>query len=107
MRELKERNGLFDLVYAGGLFDYLPEGIIKLLVSQICKRFVQDGGCFMFTNIKKNNPYRDWIEVLGNWHLIERDQDEMHKIIAYTGFKDSSLYKEKTGLTWIAKAFKK
>ena len=53
--------GKFDLVVAGGLFDYLPNRWIELMVGEIWQHFLHPGGILFFTNIAQKNPYRVWM----------------------------------------------
>lgn len=105
--ELKEKNGKFHLVYAGGLFDYLPYGIIKLILIRLAGDFMNKDGILMFTNIASNNlfhSFRPWLEVMANWELIDRTEEEMEKLLALTGCERKEITLDPTGLTWIAKA---
>lgn len=104
VQELAERNGKFHLIYAGGLFDYLPEGIIKLVLQKMSSDFIHKDGTLMFTNIKTGNPFQPWMEVMGNWSLIERSEEEMKDLLSCTKLPNQELSLEPTGLTWIAKA---
>lgn len=79
--------GEFDLVVAGGLFDYLEDKTIKFIITHVYK-LLKTGGKFMFTNIAKNNPYRIPMGYLSNWHLIERDEKDYLRI-----FQDMDLPK--------------
>jgi SAM-dependent methyltransferase len=67
----------FDLVMAGGLFDYLPEAHAIYLIRDVTRRLLAPGGTFFFTNIARGNPYRPLIEYFGDWKLIERTEDEI------------------------------
>ncbi|MFH0906895.1 MAG: class I SAM-dependent methyltransferase [bacterium] len=100
---LNERGRQFHLVYAGGLFDYLPDGIIKIILKNLSDRFMHEDGILMFTNIAKGNPYRAWIETMGNWKLIERSKEEMNQLLLNVCSKEQSLKLDPTGLTWIVR----
>lgn len=73
--------GAFDLVLTGGLFDYLEEKHILYLLRYLKKGLLRPGGTFFFTNVAKHNPYRPWMEYLADWVLIERDEDELMRIL--------------------------
>lgn len=94
-------NGKIDLVYAGGLFDYLNCKTIKFLMNKISSDYLKEDGTFFFTNIAKNNPYKNWIEVLGNWQLIERTYDDIEDICKSLNFKFYNITKDPTELTWL------
>ena len=100
IQEFCNQNGKIDLVYAGGLFDYLPSKTIGFVIKQI-KEHISDDGTLFFTNIKKVNPYRNLIEIMGNWHLIERDKDEILEICNFIGFEKIKIEQDPTKLTWL------
>ncbi|MGD0625890.1 MAG: class I SAM-dependent methyltransferase, partial [Thermodesulfobacteriota bacterium] len=95
----KSLNGRSHFIYAGGLFDYLPDGTIRILIRSLSE-FVSQG-LFLFTNIAKPNPYRGLIETAGNWALIERSEEEMLDFLSLTKGR-RELKKDQTGLTWLA-----
>jgi len=103
MKDLEKENGKFHLIYAGGLFDYLSDEIIDMMLGYASK-FVKAGGFLMFTNIAKGNPFKLWMEALGNWFLIERSEDQMKEFLKATNFAEQSLELDPTGLTWVARA---
>jgi hypothetical protein len=60
----------------------------------------------MFTNIAAGNPFRSWLETMGNWRLIERSEEEMKTLLSLTGLDERELSLDPTGLAWVAKACK-
>jgi len=76
--------GEFDLVLAGGLFDYLDDRSATLLI-QMAYRLLVAGGVFFFTNIAAGNPYRPLIEYFGNWSLRERTEEEIYLLCEQAG----------------------
>ena len=75
-----EREGKFDLVLAGGLFDYLGDRHATYLIETVYHGLLADGGTFFFTNIARGNPYRSLIEHFGDWFLLERSEDDIRKL---------------------------
>ena len=59
------KRGPFDLVVAGGLFDYLPDRLAVSVLRQLRNRLLRAGGLLLFTNIGSGNPYQAWIRVPG------------------------------------------
>lgn len=97
----------FDLIYAGGLFDYLPESITTTILKHAGQQILP-GGCLMFTNAA-NNPlyhsYKPFIETMADWHLIDRTREEMELLLSASGCLSHRLELEPTGLMWIAKGY--
>jgi hypothetical protein len=69
--------GPFDLAIAGGVFDYLPDRWVTLSLRSIWQTLLAAGGALIFTNIKRGNPFRVWLEYLANWELTERTEDDI------------------------------
>jgi extracellular factor (EF) 3-hydroxypalmitic acid methyl ester biosynthesis protein len=97
----------FDLVIAGGLFDYLKDKTIIFLMTSIYQMLNQ-GGKFIFTNLAKGNPYRPWIEYVGDWLLIERCEEDFLNICHHIGIAREAINikREETGLTLIIEVTK-
>lgn len=98
-------HGPFDLVVAGGLFDYLPDEVIVRVLEQARERLLAPGGRVLFTNIAVGNPYRLWIESLASWHLIHRGADDVRQLCVGAGYapSDVSVTSDPTGLALIAR----
>ncbi|MET7351145.1 hypothetical protein [Streptomyces mirabilis] len=65
-------HGPFDLVLAGGLFDYLEERFARALIRTTLSRLCRPGGTFYFSNIATSNPYAALMTHIGRWNLVER-----------------------------------
>ena len=66
----------FDLVYAGGLFDYLSEPVARRLV-EIMFEALNPGGKLMFANFLPNIPDVGYMESFMDWWLIYRTESEL------------------------------
>lgn len=96
--------GPFDLVLAGGLFDYLSDRAAVMLLRAIGTRLLAKRGHVFFTNLAHGNPYRQWIEYMADWHLIERSRSEVESLVR-RGLGTSArltLTRDPTRLTWLA-----
>jgi extracellular factor (EF) 3-hydroxypalmitic acid methyl ester biosynthesis protein len=95
--------GPFDLVLAGGLFDYLPRARAIRLVRTIYRECLSAGGTFFFTNMAIGNPHRLWMELVGGWRLIERDEAELRALCVRAGVPDVAIdaQRDATGLAWL------
>lgn len=72
--------GTFDLVYASGLYDYLPRAIgVRLL--QRALELVKPGGEFLFANFSDEITTDGYMETFMDWPLILRSADDMWSII--------------------------
>jgi extracellular factor (EF) 3-hydroxypalmitic acid methyl ester biosynthesis protein len=99
--------GAFDLVLAGGLFDYLDARKASLLMK-IAYGLLAPGGTFFLTNIAEGNPYRPLIEYFGNWTLIERSEEDVLACCDAAGIARSNVLirREETGLALLIEAAK-
>lgn len=95
--------GPFNLILAGGLFDYLPDKVAGLVLRYAHDHLLDAEGRFVFTNIAKVNPYRAWVEYLGDWRLIHRSAAECVALCVEAGFSeaDTSVTAERTNLALI------
>jgi extracellular factor (EF) 3-hydroxypalmitic acid methyl ester biosynthesis protein len=95
--------GPFDLIAAGGLFDYLPERQATFLLRVIWQRLLARDGRLFLTNIARGNPFRLWIEYMADWRLIERSADDMRALLAAAcdGNAAASLRRDGSGLAWL------
>lgn len=103
LRGVRRTEGPFDLVLAGGLFDYLEDATITLLLKA-ARRKMAARGVFFFTNIAAGNPFRVWIEYLGDWRLIEREHHQIEDIVADAGWRAMSLRRDVTALSMLVRA---
>jgi extracellular factor (EF) 3-hydroxypalmitic acid methyl ester biosynthesis protein len=97
--------GPFDLAIAGGVFDYLPDRWVTLSARNIWHTLLAPGGELIFTNIKRGNVFRVWLEYLGNWELRERDETEILQCCAEADIPISAvqIQVDQTGLALLVK----
>jgi SAM-dependent methyltransferase len=100
--QLKD-GGSYDAIILGGLFDYLSDAQISFLLSKL-RPALAPGGCLLFTNIVRDNPYRACMEFLVNWHLIERSREDVLRFCRDAKLEPVSVVTEETGLAWIVEA---
>ena len=60
----------YDLVWSAGLFDYLNDGLFVHLLKRLM-RFTGEGGELVVGNFGDFNPSRPYMELLGDWRLIQ------------------------------------
>jgi SAM-dependent methyltransferase len=97
--------GPFDLAIAGGVFDYLPDRWVTLSARNIWHTLLAPGGELVFTNIKRGNPFRVWLEYLVNWELRERDQPGILRCCAEADIPTSAvqIHTDATGLALLVR----
>lgn len=103
--ELAADAGPFDLVLAGGLFDYLDERPAQVLIRAALKRLVRPGGTFYFSNIATGNPLAVAMKYGANWPLIEREEEDITAVVhaaAHAEVKTLTVRRDATGLTLLA-----
>jgi extracellular factor (EF) 3-hydroxypalmitic acid methyl ester biosynthesis protein len=101
--------GPYDLVMAGGLFDYLPDAIAVRLLRTAHRDYLAAGGVLYFTNIATGNPYRLWMGLVGDWRLLERTEADIRRLGARAGIADADvgLVRDTTGLAWLVQVRKR
>ncbi|MER9655599.1 class I SAM-dependent methyltransferase [Mesorhizobium sp. M0152] len=72
--------GTFDLVYASGLYDYLPAPI-GIRLFQRAMEMVKPGGEFLFANFSDEITTDGYMETFMDWPLILRSAHDMWDII--------------------------
>ncbi len=80
--------GDFDLIYCGGLFDYLPDRVCKQIVG-LFYDCLAPGGLVVVANMADKVPFRHMLEFLLDWHLIYRDRQCMATFVPDNAPSDS------------------
>lgn len=81
--------GTFDLIVAGGLFDYLSDKQVVCILRTAMCGLLRPRGRFFFTNIAHRNPYRLWMSYLADWHLVERSPTDINRLAIEAGVRES------------------
>ncbi|UYL07465.1 class I SAM-dependent methyltransferase [Bdellovibrio sp. SKB1291214] len=69
----------YDLIYSAGLFDYFTEQIAQLAAKQMVAA-VKPGGHVIIGNFSKTNPCVPFMELVLDWHLIYRSEEDLLRI---------------------------
>lgn len=98
----------FDLVLAGGLFDYLKKRPATFLLHHAYEQLAE-GGTLFFTNIAEGNPYRALIAYVGDWHLIERSEQQLVALTDAAAIPrtEVSIRREESGLAFLVEVTKR
>ena len=65
-----------DLIYSAGLIDYLSNKVASRLI-EILYGSLSEGGMLILGNVHKNNPSRFSMDILAEWTLNYRDENDM------------------------------
>lgn len=89
--------GKQDVIYILGLTEYLPDRILKKLLSFL-SQLLTDKGILVITYKDTDIPYPsvppDW---LCDWVFIKRSKDDLIAVAKELGLKNCSVEKEDTG----------
>lgn len=82
----------YDLIYSTGLFDYLNYRISERLISNL-RKILNPNGLLIVSDVrdKYSNPSVHYMEWVGDWNLLYRDDNEFRKIFYDSGFCDNEL----------------
>lgn len=81
----------YDLIYSGGLFDYLDNMTSTAIVTNLFK-FVKPGGRVIIGNFTQKNSTKAFCHFVTNWHLIHKSEEEMR---AWTKYLPKNSYELK------------
>ena len=98
----------YDLILAGGLFDYLDDKQIVWLLPKL-HAMLKSGGRLCFTNLAEGNPSRVWMSYMADWHLNERNEDDIGRLLGDSCIPSSTcvaVERDATGLTLLVKMTK-
>lgn len=69
----------FDLIYSAGLFDYFTDPVATAAGHVFFKALNEDG-ITIIGNFSKSNPNIPFMELVLDWHLIYRDDEDLLKL---------------------------
>lgn len=99
----------YDLIYSTGLFDYFNERIGIALVSNL-KKLLNPNGILAISTMrdKYSNPSVHYMEWVGDWNLVYRDEEEFRRVFMEGGFSNEQLeiQYEQQGIMQYVYAFK-
>lgn len=89
----------YDLIWSAGLFDYFKDKHFVFLLKRYFE-FVAAGGQMAIGNFNTENPSRKIMEVLGDWFLYHRSEEELLKFAAQAGISGelSEVLREELGI---------
>ncbi len=79
----------YDLIWSGGLFDYLTDDQFVLLLKQL-RSMCKAEGKMILGNFSIDNPTRDFMEA-GDWYLHYRTEDDLIRLALASGVEQDSV----------------
>ena len=76
----------YDLIYSAGLFDYFTEPVAQMAAQKMLAS-VKPGGHVVIGNFSKDNPCVPFMELVLDWHLIYRSEEDLLRIFKGMGSK--------------------
>ncbi len=81
----------YDVIWSAGLFDYLNDKAFIKLLQRFKEWLSKEGEIIVGNYNEAHNPSRDYMEVLGDWHLIHRTETQLLDLAKAAGFKSSQI----------------
>lgn len=75
--ELSKRLESNNLVYVSGVFDYLSDRIARKLISKLYKLLQSKGTLIIFNISCKDNYFKAFYELFGDWIMFHRNKEEI------------------------------
>ena len=94
----------YDLIWSAGLFDYFKSKHFVYLIKKYYEYLKEDGE-MIIGNFNTNNPSRRIMEILGDWFLYHRSEDELRQFARQAGIEDKKIevFKEPLGINLFLK----
>ncbi len=80
----------YRLIWSAGLFDYLDEAKFKYLLQRLYT-FLDDEGELIIGNFSESNPTRNYMEIVGDWHLHHRSPEKLNRLARECGVSQNDI----------------
>lgn len=82
----------YDFIFSTGLFDYFSERVGIALVRNL-KKLLNPGGILAISTVrdKYSNPSVHYMEWVGDWNLVYRNDEEFKKLFLEAGFRNNEI----------------
>lgn len=81
----------FDIVWSAGLFDYFNDAIFVKLLRKFISWTVA-GGEVIIGNFSTQNPSRNYMELIGDWFLQHRSENDLLRLAIAAGVPKENIY---------------
>ena len=73
--KLRHPDGPLDVVVAAGILDYLKDNVLSRFLDMMSSLLAPQG-LLLLTNLHQPNPWRAFMEYVGDWNVIHRSRQE-------------------------------
>jgi len=80
----------YDLVWSGGLFDYFTDRVFVTALKRLLRLLAPGGEC-VIGNFSTSNPSRPYMELVGDWRLIHRTEQQLRNLALDAGVGSSQI----------------
>lgn len=80
----------FQLAWSAGLFDYLGDKGFQFLLERMFDS-LRDDGELVVGNFSPRNPTRHYMEIIADWHLYYRTEEELVELAKSCGVPDEDI----------------
>ena len=82
----------YDIIYSTGLFDYFEERIALRLIQNL-RKLLNPMGVLMISDVRDrySNPSLYFMEWVGEWPLVYRNDEDFRKIFINAGFEEGDI----------------
>ena len=80
----------YRLIWSAGLFDYFNDKTFKFMLQRYFP-MLEEGGEMVIGNFSENNPSRDYMEIVGEWHLNHRSKEKFIELAQECNLSASSI----------------
>ena len=87
----------FDLIYTAGLYDYLAQPVAQLLTRHLLS-WLKPGSEMIIGNFHPGNPTKTISELVADWKLIHRSEEDMMNLISLEKVASSHLHRDQEGI---------
>ncbi|HUE70181.1 MAG TPA: class I SAM-dependent methyltransferase [Pirellulaceae bacterium] len=81
----------YDVIWASGIFDYFSDRIFRSLLGRLL-RYLHTEGELIIGNFSRDNPSRPYMEIIGDWALFHRSENELLQLAMDCGIDSKKLF---------------
>jgi extracellular factor (EF) 3-hydroxypalmitic acid methyl ester biosynthesis protein len=77
--KLRDPQGPLDVVMAAGILDYLKDNVLTRFLD-VMSPLLAPGGLLLLTNLSQPNPWRSFMEYVGDWYVQHRSPEHFQAL---------------------------